>query len=257
MRANNLRGYHRSVKDPASAHAALNGSTGSSIDDIQCTGAITVNGDNASTSGPRLLVWSAADESAIRRMLQAYGQYYSTRIVRHRHKLNQLAYTLAVRRSIMAWRTFAVVGDDEEHLDAGVDHVDSANLLKSLPSEKPLRAPTEKTGIAFVFTGQGAQYAGMGMELLRYPVCVQSLRRSDEIFESLGCEWSLFGEFFRSLDTASEFQCLQAGRCNPRQRENQQTRVQPTALHGSANRTGRPPSDPQHHPFGCRWPPEW
>lgn len=180
--------------------ADLNGSI---VDEIQCNGhgtnvngAVngTVDGDHASILVPRLLVWSAADESAINRMLQAYGRYYSTHIAGRYHKLAQLAYTLGARRSIMPWRSFAVVKGNDDAPAAEVTHKSSASTTWLLSTEKPLRANADKTSIAFVFTGQGAQYAGMGLELLRYNVFAQSLRRSDEVFRSLGCDWSLFGE---------------------------------------------------------------
>lgn len=202
MRTHNMHGFYRSIKDPVSVQADLRGSIETSVAEIQCNGHGTVNGtvnasvnsDHASTLVPRLLVWSAADESAIKRMLQAYGQYYSIHIAGCQNKLSQLAYTLAARRSIMPWRSFAVVEGNDDATAAEDTHQGFGGTTRSLSTEKPLRVNVNKTGIAFVFTGQGAQYAGMGLELLRYTVFAQSLRMSDEIFRSLGCDWSLFGK---------------------------------------------------------------
>lgn len=164
-------------------------------------GYATVNGNKTSASLPRLLVWSAADIAAINRMLQTYEQYYFTHIAGDANKLEQLAYTLAARRSFMTWRSFAVMQDDSnpEALE-NVQH-DHAGVIKSLSPSKPVRVPSEKSGVALVFTGQGAQYAGMGLTLLHYPVYEHSLTKSDQAFANLGCGWSIIGGF----------QCLTVG----------------------------------------------
>lgn len=134
-------------------------------------------------------------------MLQAYEKYYFTHIAGDANKLEQLAYTLAARRSLMTWRSFAVVHDDSNtQALENVQH-DHAGVIKPLSPSKPVRVPSEKSGAALVFTGQGAQYAGMGLTLLHYPVLEHSLRKSDQAFANLGCGWSIFGGF----------QCLTVG----------------------------------------------
>jgi acyl transferase domain-containing protein len=146
----------------------------------------TVNGttileDPKPTSKLQLLVWSARDEAALQRMLQQYSTYYQTHISGSWDQVESLAYTLAARRSVMTWRSFAVVGADVTN-----NHV-------SLPSSNSVRSSRE-TGIAFIFTGQGAQYAKMGMELLQFPVFQSTLDKASRVFRDLGAEWSLLGK---------------------------------------------------------------
>ncbi|KAI6084919.1 hypothetical protein F4821DRAFT_164132 [Hypoxylon rubiginosum] len=138
-----------------------------------------VNGHHGSTS--RVLVWSAADEKALKRMLEGYQAFFKNEIFNNSDKLDDLAFTLATRRSHMLWRAFAVVGSEPENQDVNLSVV------------KPIRSSTE-AGVAFVFTGQGAQYASMGADLLKYPLFESTLQQIDDIYHSLGCEWSIFDE---------------------------------------------------------------
>lgn len=116
-------------------------------------------------------------------MMQAYQSYYQAHVANNHLKVDQMAYTLGARRSTMPWRTFAVT-----------DGTDENNGRPQLTFAAPVRATSEKSSIGFVFTGQGAQYAGMGLELLQYPVFESSLRESGKMFASFGAEWSVLGK---------------------------------------------------------------
>lgn len=137
-------------------------------------------GLDAVTCQPRLLVWSAADKKALQRMLERYEA--ADLGLDDPARLDQLAYTLASRRSQMLWRAFAVITDPEV-----------SKRRKALSLAKPVRSSID-AGLAFVFTGQGAQYTGMGLDLIHYPAFAQTLRQVDVIYGSLGCEWSVFGK---------------------------------------------------------------
>lgn len=141
-----------------------------------------INGLNAVTRQPRLLVWSAADKKALERMLESYETSSIDLGLDDPSKLDCLAVTLGSRRSQMLWRTFAVFPDAE-----------SGQEKKILSPIKPVRSSTD-TGLAFVFTGQGAQYVGMGWDLIQYPCFAQTLRQVDDIYGSMGCGWSIFGK---------------------------------------------------------------
>ena len=134
------------------------------------------------TPGYQLLTWSARDEAALKRMLHLYDGYLKTHMHGEANFLGDLAYTLAARRTLMAWRSFSVV--DEQGALETLD----------ITGAKCERAARD-TGVAFIFTGQGAQYANMGMELLRYPVFRATIAEARDIFQEMGAEWSLFGKY--------------------------------------------------------------
>lgn len=133
-------------------------------------------------AAPKLLVWSAADEGGLSRLSSCYGQHFS-RLSLSKHQttdyLENLAYTLDLRRSRLAWKSFAVVN--------------SIAQLEDLKLSRPTQA-IEHPRLAFIFTGQGAQWYAMGRELLIYPVFKYALRDTQKFFQSLGCDWLLFGK---------------------------------------------------------------
>ncbi|KAG6354546.1 hypothetical protein INS49_004563 [Diaporthe citri] len=177
LQEHGLSGFHHcDTSSTARAGGTVNGNTATNGHVANGTSA---NGTSIRKPIPKLLICSAADAGAANRMVQAYQSYYQAHINDPR-KLDLLAYTLGTRRSIMPWRTFAVA-----------DGVYGNHDRHQLTFAPPVRASPEKASIGLVFTGQGAQYAGMGLELLQYPVFEASLRESDEIFASLGAEWSL------------------------------------------------------------------
>lgn len=193
-----LIGIHCTEPSPAAVTHVESVSNG-----INHTNGLTQNGINGEKSnghsangharepGPssKLLVWTAADEKALGRMIQSY-EAFSRKNIADEHQLDKLAFTLAARRSSMLWRTFAVVADksDNQHF--------------SLSPAKPIRSSSE-AGLAFVFTGQGAQYVKMGLGLLQYAIYRNTLEKIDDIYQDLGCEWSIFGWCLKSPATAA------------------------------------------------------
>ncbi|KAF7558100.1 hypothetical protein G7Z17_g20 [Cylindrodendrum hubeiense] len=132
---------------------------------------------------PKLLVWTAADEKVVGRVVQGYESFYKEKISRNPSSVDLLAHTLSTRRSHMLWRTFTIV-----------DRSDGKEQM--LSPARPIRSSND-VGLGFVFTGQGAQYVEMGWDLIQYPVFSQTLSHIDDIYRGLGCAWSIFDELCR------------------------------------------------------------
>ncbi|KAI0101308.1 putative polyketide synthase [Nemania sp. FL0031] len=126
---------------------------------------------SGTNSTPKVLVWSAKNEEALKRTTKNYAAYMESSTP----NLDQIAYTLAVKRNRLTWRSFAVL------------KADTPGLPPKLPSIRSSR----DVGLAFIFTGQGAQYAGMGLELLTYPAFRSTLETANAVFQALGATWSL------------------------------------------------------------------
>ena len=97
--------------------------------------------------------------------------------------LDNLAFTLGERRSVLPWKA--------------AFHAPSLPRLVEIMSSdscKFTKEPKART-LAFVFTGQGAQWYAMGRELVnRYPVFQASLTLADAAVKTLGASWSLLGK---------------------------------------------------------------
>ncbi|KAI9373556.1 polyketide synthase [Aspergillus egyptiacus] len=140
----------------------------------------STNGSVSPDRTAKLLIWTAADEKAAQRLIEAYAPFCRDSVSSDLVKIDRLAYTLATKRGRMLWRSFAVTQG-----------------AKEVSPVKPVRSSTE-TGLVFVFTGQGAQYADMGSGLLEYPEFSKIMYQIEAVYRSLGCPWSLFDELRRS-----------------------------------------------------------
>ncbi|KAK2012538.1 beta-ketoacyl synthase domain-containing protein [Colletotrichum eremochloae] len=133
---------------------------------------------------PRLFVLSANDSDAVSRLRKLYKGHLLAKVAEGLGEtaqirfLKDLSYTLASRRTHHAWRSVSIAGSP-------------GRLQKALEGS---HAPTKvkpNPRLAFVFTGQGAQWAAMGMDLLAYRAFQESLFAADRYLNDLGCKWSL------------------------------------------------------------------
>ena len=133
---------------------------------------------------PRLLIWSAFDEVALENMLTRFRVFMASRIQEFQQAryLDELALTLAVKRSHLPCRTY-VIARSMDDLGAILEN----NVA---PSTRVASAPK----LGFVFTGQGAQWPLMGLELLSFPVYKQSVESAGIHLQGLGCEWDIIDE---------------------------------------------------------------
>lgn len=137
---------------------------------------------------PQLLVFSANDEDSLKRQIDFLSQHAAD--PRVNIKLSDLSYTLAARRSRHFCRAFLSCRPNPSGC---VDHI-QPDFAKY--SKKPQNPPK----IAFIFTGQGAQWPQMGAGLLKmFPKtarrCIMELDDVlQELPEHLRPEWSLLDE---------------------------------------------------------------
>ena len=131
---------------------------------------------------PKLLILSAMDENGLGRLSSVYSHCFSHLDCSQQNDeyLVKLAYTLNERRSLFIWRSFAITGS--------VSDLQIHGLQLSRPTRMISNA-----SLAYCFTGQGAQWHAMGIELLRFSVFRNSLEDMGTILASLGCPWSLLG----------------------------------------------------------------
>lgn len=113
---------------------------------------------------PSLLVFSANHPDSLHRVIGNVENYYS----QHRPLLNDLAYTVNVRRQHLLHRAFSVT-------DGSLPWEVSPATTCEVP-QRPV----------FVFTGQGAQWPQMGKELMEdFPTFLQDIRSMDETLGKL------------------------------------------------------------------------
>lgn len=124
--------------------------------------------------GPRVLVLSAKNGKSLQKTVEHMREYTA----QMRCSVDDLAYTLGSRREHLGHRAFAII-----YPDGKVSGFEKARDMSS--------------SITFVFTGQGAQWVGMGQELMsKSPCFLSSIRAMDQELSLLTNppSWSLEGK---------------------------------------------------------------
>ncbi|KAG7038038.1 reducing polyketide synthase [Colletotrichum scovillei] len=139
----------------------------------------------------RLFVFSSHDQAGFKRIGDKLVEHMDTLgpAASSPEYLAKLAHTLSVARSGLTWR-WSCSAENAAELH---------HKLSTTAGDKTTRTPDSKPRIGFVFTGQGAQWAGMGVEMLKsHPVFKDSVTRSAALLKSMGCDWDPVEELTRS-----------------------------------------------------------
>lgn len=144
-------------------------------------------------TAPRLFVLSANDECAVKRLVSQVGVYLEQHPeVFQKRLIHDIAYTLGERRTHLPWR-IAVPAFSCDELAASLNGPDAVPKRVSVNPK-----------LAFVFTGQGAQWPQMGKELLlSHPVFAETLTAASEYLERLGANFSLLEELSKSKEESN------------------------------------------------------
>lgn len=145
----------------------------------------------AASSRPHLLLLSAASATSLERMALDLQAWLADE---EQLQLEHVAYTLAHRREHLPHRAFMVARRDQQ---PGV----------ASPGRKAQSSDARPPNLVMAFSGQGAQWARMGRELLlRSDLCFQSSIRSlDRCLQeakSPSCPWSLEEELLKPARTS-------------------------------------------------------
>ncbi|KFA72676.1 hypothetical protein S40288_03374 [Stachybotrys chartarum IBT 40288] len=142
------------------------------------------NGDLQRNSPQRLIALSAKTEKSLSLFLSSFTSYLKAlppSAATHDF-LNDLSYTLGQRRTHFSHR-LALAGENVEELIQKLTSLPPSSTGKSRSDGEP--AP------AFVFTGQGAQYARMAVELYQYEAFATALLAAERCLQQFGASWSL------------------------------------------------------------------
>lgn len=148
-----------------------------------------ISGNSSMVLKPRVFVWSSSDEAGTRRIIECYQKHFNPDIspTFEDEYLDNLAYTLSEKRTRFPYKTYMIGGSISEIQN-------KLSSIREIPS--PIRSTTG-ANLGFVFTGQGAQWAGMGLQLLQYPVFRSSVEEADAFLlrSPISSSWGLLGRF--------------------------------------------------------------
>ncbi len=148
--------------------------------------------DAPQADGPFVLALSARSEPALRAQAEQYAKLLSAPDVRG----DAVAYAAAVRRDELPHR-LALVASDAADAARQLSAFTKKEAGELHPAHVTAEAPPK---VAWVYTGMGPQWWGMGRDLMEVPAYADAVRKVDAAFVALS-GWSVLEEL--SKDEAS------------------------------------------------------
>lgn len=169
--------------DSNDSDKALSESTKTSISDL-------TDRSTSSSESPKVFIISSNDKEGVGRNVERLLPYLETKksVKSESRLLSNLAYTLSTKRSTLPWKSYVTASSVSELCER----------LTTTLSPAVRSSSTSNPRLAFVFTGQGAQWFAMGKGLEIFPAFKSSMDASECMLRNLGCAWSLSEELSRS-----------------------------------------------------------
>ncbi|KAF1940979.1 hypothetical protein EJ02DRAFT_512715 [Clathrospora elynae] len=180
-----VRDDHSSDSPSSSASTIADETTSGESSDITSDVSSEILRDLHPTS--KLFVLSSNDQEGVKRNVERLQDYLASKTSTAPSFLSDLAFTLSSKRTTLPWKSYAIsssIGGLREKISS------LAPVVRSSAFTKPR--------VAFVFTGQGAQWHAMGKGLSVYKTFAESMQRSEALLKSFGCPWSLAEELSRT-----------------------------------------------------------
>ena len=145
------------------------------------------NTSNVLPMSRKVFILSAKSEESCKKQVASLLSYMIESQKASDHTpMDDLAFTLAQRRTLFEWRLATSATSDQELIASLQDPNSDVVLAKKSPK------------LGMIFTGQGSQWHAMGQKLMQYPVFASTMRDSDKCIRALGAQWSLLGEMMFS-----------------------------------------------------------
>ncbi|CAG8395028.1 unnamed protein product [Penicillium salamii] len=141
-----------------------------------------------------LFNFSAFDQPALKRMVEVFADSIDQQMKSSKsmtpaqelqvmqNRMQDMAHTLATRRTLFSYRSFATASSLEDLVEV---------LRDGLPK---FGRVSKADNVIWVFTGQGAQWPTMGRELISHLAFRSSLEKTQAALETCGCPWNIFEE---------------------------------------------------------------
>ena len=138
----------------------------------------------------RIFVISSQDQDDLKRQKKGLAIYLESRSSAPSGEalLRDLSFTMSEKRSHTEWRTYEIA--------SSIDGLISC--LQDEASHSPTVRRSLSPRVGFVFTGQGSQWAHMGVGLLKYAVFRESIEKADlYLRDCLDSGWSIVERLLR------------------------------------------------------------